>query len=223
MQQISFAFIHDEDLLRSYLEKASEKTVSLVITDNSHSMLALKVEEASVKLRLHRMFLSAGSEVRDEIACFIRNSAISTPLIRRFIDEQSFRLTGRFNPGAALRHQGRHYNLLDAFNTINREYFGERVTASITWGSKRARQRARSRTLGCYYYNSNTIRINPALDSPRCPYYYLEYIIYHEMLHADIGLDGSPGRRSYHSGIFRDRERLFRHYDRVIKLERRGL
>jgi hypothetical protein len=220
MQQLSLSFIYDEDLLRSYLEKAADKSVSLVITDNSYSILSLKEEKDSVRLRLHRIFLAAGSDIRDEIAAFIRNSSISTPLIRGFIDQNTQRLNRNLNYSAKCRHQGKHHNLMDVFSSLNREYFQGRVTASITWGSKGARRRARRRTLGSYSYDRNIIRINPVLDSTRYPKYYLEYVIYHEMLHADICVDGKSKRRSYHSRTFREREGLFRHYDKVLNLER---
>jgi hypothetical protein len=221
MQQLSLSFTHDEDLLRSYLEKAADKSVSLVITDNSYSMLSLKEEKDSVSLRLHRIFLAAGSDLRDEIAAFIRNSSISTPLIRSFIDQNTPRFNRKLNDVAKCRHQGRHHNLMDVFTSLNREYFQGKVRASITWGSKGSRRRARRRTLGSYNYDSNTIRINPVLDSRRYPKYYLEYVIYHEMLHADIYVDGTSERRSYHCRTFRKREKLFRHYHKVMKLEKR--
>jgi hypothetical protein len=204
-----------------YLEKAADRSVSLVITDNSYSMLSLKEEKDSVKLRLHRIFLAAGSDVRDEIATFIRNSSISTPLIRSFIDQNTRYLNRNFNSGVTCRHQGKYHNLKDVFSSLNREYFQGRVTASITWGSKGPRRRARRRTLGSYSYAINTIRINPVLDSTRYPKYYLEYVVYHEMLHADIFAEGTSEKQSYHCRTFRERERLFRNYDKVLKLEKR--
>jgi hypothetical protein len=184
-------------------------------------MLSLKEEEASVKLRLHRIFLSADYYVLGEIADFIRNSTISTPLTRSYINQNTHLLKRRADCNIKHRHQGRFYNLIDFFSSLNREYFMVRVNASITWGPRRPGHRAKRRTLGTYCFDRNTIRINPVLDSRSYPRYYLDYIVYHEMLHADIGFDTASGRNSYHSRKFRERERLFKHYERVLKFEER--
>lgn len=222
MQQLPLSFDLDEDGLRSYLEKASDKTVSLFITDNSYSLLTLTGGESSVKLRLHRIFLSAGYEVLAEIADFIINSRIRTPLIRIFINQNTHQIKKKSPVNAKLRHPGKYHNLLDIFNAINREYFNESINASITWGSRGPKLRAKRRTLGSYGYNSNVIRINPILDSRRVPLYYLEFIIYHEMLHADLGIDTVSGRNSFHSREFKKRERLFKHYERALNHEKRN-
>jgi predicted metal-dependent hydrolase len=106
------------------------------------------------------------------------------------------------------------------YHAINREYFGDRVSASITWGAKGPRRAAARRTLGSYCSDNNMIRINPMLDSKRIPRYFLEFIVYHEMLHADIGIKRVGKRRSVHSKEFKRLEKMFRHYDRAIAWEK---
>jgi hypothetical protein len=65
------------------------------------------------------------------------------------------------------------------------------------------------------------IKINPILDSDRVPRYFLEFVIYHEMLHADIGIEDGSGRRELHSREFRKREKLFRHYEKASAWEKK--
>ena len=60
------------------------------------------------------------------------------------------------------------------------------------------------------------IRINPRLDSARVPHYYMEFLVYHEMLHAEIGAKKVNGRRIVHSGEFKKREKEFRLYKKAI-------
>jgi hypothetical protein len=47
------------------------------------------------------------------------------------------------------------------------------------------------------------------------------YIVYHEMLHADLGIEHNGGRHSYHSREFKRREKLFKHYERSLAWEKK--
>jgi hypothetical protein len=211
----------DGDIFRGYLEKTTKKEISLVITDNSSSMLSMKKKGNSVSIRVHRIFLSAGSEVIDEIAGFIRNSRAKTPHIRQFIKQNSNQLKMRPPRKVNIKTDGNSYDLLDMFHTINREYFEGRVSSMITWGVKGPRRVAARRTLGSYCSDNNTIRINPMLDNKSIPRYFLEFIVYHEMLHADIGIRTDGIRRVMHSKEFKRREKMFEHYDRAIAWEKK--
>jgi hypothetical protein len=221
MGQLKLLFQIDEDAFRRYLEEATKKEIYLVITDNSSSMLSMKRKGNDVSIRVHRIFLSAGSEVIDEIAGFIRNSRAKTPHIRDFIRQNSHQLKKRPPRKVNIKTDGNCYDLLEMFHSINTEYFGSRVSAYITWGIKGPRRVAARRTLGSYCGNSNTIRINPMLDNRRVPMYFLEFIVYHEMLHADIGIRKDADRRLMHSKEFRKREKMFEHYDRAIAWEKK--
>jgi predicted metal-dependent hydrolase len=94
------------------------------------------------------------------------------------------------------------------------------VSCAITWGTKNPRYAARKRTLGSFSKDKNTIRINPALDRRRVPGYFVEFVVFHEMLHAFLGISEKNGRRLVHSKEFKQRERVFRHYDRAMAWEK---
>ncbi len=223
MSQLSFMFQSEEKVLRQYLEKAAGKDISLVITDNSSTVLSFKGDRKAVLLRLHRMFLSADYGVLDELAEFIRNKRKQTPLIRRFIHDNAHSIKRKPPKKITIQPQGKHYDLFKMYESINEEYFAGNVSAAITWGAWKPMRAAARRTLGSYSSLSNTIRINPLLDSKRVPRYFLELIVYHEMLHADIGIDNGAKRRSLHSREFKRREKLFKHYNRAIAWERKRL
>jgi predicted metal-dependent hydrolase len=57
------------------------------------------------------------------------------------------------------------------------------------------------------------------MDSKRVPGYFIEYVVYHEMLHAAIGIQEREGRRSIHSAEFKKREKLFKYYERAMAWE----
>jgi hypothetical protein len=63
--------------------------------------------------------------------------------------------------------------------------------------------------------------MNPLLDRRTVPRFFVEFIVYHEMLHADIGVETRNGRRRVHTWEFRRRERLFREYARAISWEKK--
>jgi predicted metal-dependent hydrolase len=219
-EQLPLPLSHDEDSLGDYLRKITGKSISLKITDNSASMLSLKTKGRIVDVRLHRMFLNAGNDVIEEIAQFIKNRKARTPLIRDFIKKSSNCLKKKPPQKLSINTQGKYYDLCEIYSKVNSEYFNGRVSASITWGTKSPRYAVRKRTLGSYSGHTNTIRINPILDKKSVPLYFVEFIVYHEMLHADIDVGTKNGRRSVHSREFRRREKLFKYYERVVAWEK---
>ncbi len=219
MRQLSLSFQPDVQSLMAYFEKAAGKKISLVITDNSTSMLSFKEHRGSAALRLHSMFLDAGTDVLDEMAVFIKNKKGKTPLINDFIRQNRHRLKNRPLRKVNIRTEGKHYSLLDMYASVNKEYFEGRISASITWGAKGPKRAARKRTLGSYSSHNNMIRINPMLDNKNVPGYFLEYVVYHEMLHADMNSGRYEGKRPVHSKEFRDRERQFRHHEKCVAWE----
>jgi hypothetical protein len=67
------------------------------------------------------------------------------------------------------------------------------------------------------------IRIHPALDRRWVPRYFLEYVMFHEMLHHLMPHTRGAGRRALHPPEFREREKEFRHYERAMAWERSHL
>jgi len=222
MFQLSLQFSNSKDTLREYLEKMTGKSVSLTLTDNSTSMLSIRTKSNSVSVRMHWMFLNADNEIIREIAKFIKTRKGRIPLIRKFISENRTCLKKReiYSIQPRIRTQGRFYNLREIFDSLNNNYFGGGITASISWGKQNSRKAVRKRTLGSYCGHTNTIRINPVLDRKNVPHYFIEYVIYHEMLHSAVTGEKKNGRKSVHTSEFRKRERLFKEYDKAISWEK---
>jgi len=221
MKQLNLFPSLDAAHLKSYFEKYVRKNVAVVVTDNSSVMLSIKTRKDLLSLRLHKMFLSAGHHVLDELACYLRNSRIKTPLIREFINSNTHRLKKKPPRKIRLIHKGEKYNLLDMFNNVNSEYFDRTISSSITWSTRSPRISVAKRTLGSYSQDIDLIRINPVLDAAKVPGYFVEYVVYHEMLHADLNSEPSIGRRKVHSGEFKRREKLFLNYDRAMAWEKK--
>jgi len=218
---MALPFTQTEQALRQILEKRLERPVSLVLTDNSTTMLSFRDRDGVLTVRLHRMFLSADSEVMDEIISYLKKRKGAMPHFRSFLRLNREDLKRKPAKKVTVRTKGRYHDLSELYDDINRTYFGNTITAAITWGSRSPRSAVRKRTVGSYSERSNTIRINPVLDRAGVPACYVAFIVYHEMLHADMGTALRGKRRSVHPREFRRREKLFAEYEQAMAWERR--
>src|SRR5262249_23445583 len=106
------------------------------------------------------------------------------------------------------------------FDALNERYFDVAVDARITWG-KAAAIRRRSIKLGSYHANEKLIRIHPALDQSFVPAYFVEFVVFHEMLHERLGTKlRMDGRRCVHPPEFRALEARFPHAAAALKWEK---
>jgi hypothetical protein len=168
------------------------------------------------------MFLRAGDGVLHEIVAYLKNRRGAMPGFRRFIRDNRAELGTKPARKIPVRTKGAFYDLSGLYDEINSEYFGNAVNAAITWGTRSPRCAVRKRTMGSYSERSHAIRINPVLDRKAVPRYYVAFIVYHEMLHAALGISVQGKRRSIHSREFRKRERLFNEYEKAMAWESGG-
>jgi len=220
--QLHLPFGHDPASLSRRLAHLSGKNIALAITDNSSSMLSAAGKNGTIRVRMHRMFLNAGDDVLEAVAGFLAGRKEFRPVIRDYIKKNAA-TEQKAGARRALAPRGSVYCLSETFARLNRAYFEDRITAGITWGRNRSRRRTRRITLGSYCSSSNIIRINPVLDRRAVPLYFVEFIVYHEMLHADLKITERNGRRRLHTKEFRIRERQFASFEKAIDWEKLNL
>ncbi|MBF0568740.1 MAG: hypothetical protein HQK95_07705 [Nitrospirae bacterium] len=207
----------DAESLRNLIENSAGRPVALTLTNNSTSMLSLRHgPKGDIYIRIHRMFLDAGAAVIKEIADFVINRGKRTPLIREFIRNNHSSPEKPSRRQRAITHEGKHHNLKLIYDCLNEEYFNRRLALDITWGRRQTKTVYRTRRLGSCDSPGSLITIHRALDKSTVPRYFVEYVVYHEMLHAAIGIKLKNGRRSIHGRDFKLRERQFRDFDRAI-------
>jgi hypothetical protein len=219
--QLALPFTPTGSALKRTLEERLGRPVSLVLTDNSTTVLSCAVRDGVLSVRLHRMFLSADSQVIGEIVSYLNNRRGPMPHFRSFLRANKEDLKRKRVKKVNLPTAGRHHDLSELYDEINQAYFDNTITAAITWGSRSPRSAVRKRTVGSYSERSNTIRINPVLDRKDVPPCYVAFIVYHEMLHADMGTALRGARRSVHPREFRRREKLFQEYEKAMAWEGR--
>lgn len=104
--------------------------------------------------------------------------------------------------------RGRVYDLERMFLRLNRRFFdGELPKPTLTWSQRRTR-----RILGHHDATHDTIVISKTLDAVDVPEWFVEYVLYHEMLHIKHPARLVKGRRYYHTNAFRTEEQRFPYY-----------
>ena len=109
--------------------------------------------------------------------------------------------------------QGTHYNLDQVFGDLNVRYFNDSlIKPTLSWS-----QTETARTLGHHDHVHDTIVISKSLDSTKIPRWVLEYVVFHEMLHARYPPRVSAGRTSYHGREFRAAEKQFERFEEAVE------
>lgn len=208
--------------LRQDLEERTGLHINLTITNNTSTLMTVRKDRTKphATLRLHRMFLQAHGATLDALASWVKNPRKRSRdgSLEEFMRENRHQIRKRMLPEATLDTQGTHFDLRELFDEVNRQFFNGTIRARITWGRLPGPpRRRRSIRFGSYVAEENLIRIHPLLDQEFVPRYFVKYIVFHEMLHADVGIKTSAsGRRSVHSPEFNRRERAYPEYDRAV-------
>lgn len=204
--------------------------LELAVTDNRSTMITVRREPGRYRLRLHRMFVHAGPEIVAALGRYVaRNERAASAELSAFIDAHQHhidehrsrapRVTAAREPAApVLLSRGQAHDLQSIFDALNARYFGGGIAARIAWASRRGHS-ARSLLLGSYAVEDRLIRIHPTLDRAIVPRFYVEWIVYHEMLHQKHPIPIVAGRRCFHTQEFRAEERLFDDYERAVRWE----
>lgn len=208
------------ELLHRELIERTGIRLRLHITNNRSTMMALRPDHRSggMRLRLHLMFLKAPEAVRAALATWIlhpRSKAAGT-VLNGFIREQRVQVKPAARRPVRLRTRGRYFDLRQIFDEVNAQFFESGIIARITWGNMPGLSRRRSIRFGSYLAEDNLIRIHPLLDQDFVPAFFVRYIVFHEMLHAFLGIEETPsGRRLVHPPKFRKIEKGYPGYERA--------
>jgi len=188
--------------------------IRLVVTDNRSTMLSARPKGGRLEVRLHHMFLTADENILDAVGEYLGDTDTrAAATIDRFVEENRARFVIPGPPQDALRWEGRHHDLRAIADDLARRHFGGDVDVRVTWGKRvQPKRRQRSLQLGTYLPEERLIRIHPVLDQPWVPGFFVESVVFHEMLHHDMPAVVRNGRRHYHTRAFRTRERSFEYH-----------
>ena len=121
--------------------------------------------------------------------------------------------------------QGRFFNLRAIFDKMNARYFRNRIKGyRIVWGRRRKVRPRETMVFGTIQEQDHIIRIHPLLDRGFVPAWFVEYVVYHEMLHSVVAdLYDAQGRRIVHHDKFFEKERRFHWFRRAKAWEQDNL
>jgi hypothetical protein len=124
-----------------------------------------------------------------------------------------------------LRDEGKHFDLRVIFDRLNARYFRGRLRGyRVVWGRRRKHRPKEYFIFGTIQEEDRVIRINPWLDQAWVPLWFLQYVLYHEMLHSVVPDETTRGRRRrIHTEEFNRRERKFPSYRRARRWEEENL
>lgn len=217
------------DLERRIASHLPAGRLALSITDNRFTMISIRRSKGPLfHVRLHHMFLDAPPHLARALARYVAvNDPEASRLLGLFIESRKRWIRrGRRQPGPpiVIEPTGDVYDLKEVFDELNGRCFAGRIEAQITWGARNHRPRRRSSIkMGSYSVEDRLIRIHPALDRRFIPRYFLEWIVFHEMLHQVHDIPVVDGRRQFHTPQFVAQERRFEHYLRARTWERENL
>lgn len=124
-----------------------------------------------------------------------------------------------------LEQEGKYFDLRAMFDRLNVRHFGGKLRGyKVVWGRRRKRLPRDYFVFGTIQEEDKIIRINPRLDQPFVPAWFLRYVLYHEMLHSVVPDEVGPsGRRRIHTAEFYRREREYPGYARARRWEEENL
>ncbi len=113
--------------------------------------------------------------------------------------------------------KGKHHDLNESFQRINRRYFGGSLEKPIlSWSPTASR-----RQLGYHDSHLNVIVISRWLDRKTVPVFFVDFIMYHELLHIVVPAEFRNGKRIVHTREFKALEKRFDHYEDAVEWLRR--
>lgn len=198
--------------------------VLLTVHDNRSTMVSFRRQPPVLKIRAHHMFLDAPPHVVRAIADYAGHGRTAAGgVLDDYIATRNGTIAVLPRKPTPLESRGRCFDLQELFNAVNAAHFENGITARIGWGRDTTGRRRRSIRLGVYDHKSREIRLHPALDRPDVPRFFVEFIIFHEMLHQVFPSARDSGRHVHHPKAFRDRERTFPKFELAMAWEKQNL
>ena len=119
--------------------------------------------------------------------------------------------------GGVPQTRGIHHDLAASFDRVNAAYFhGSMSRPHLVWSRTFA-----ARKFGHYDHARDTVMVNMVLDRKTLPECTVDFIVYHELLHKQLGIIWQSNRMGVHTPEFRERERQFKQYDQAKAIIRK--
>lgn len=217
-----------EQIFKKRLSKYLNIELDLVINENRCTMLNLLEKKRDwARLSVHKMFLDAPDPVISAIAHYVRGTRKDKQsqnlVLRGFIQQNLPRFDySHLLDKKKLASIGKIYDLKEIYHQVNKTYFANQLDLKITWYGQTGRRNRSRVTFGQYHDALRLVKIHRMLDDPFFPYFFVCFVVYHEMLHHVVpGFVDEKGFYCTHGEEFKQKERQFRHYEAAIEWEKK--
>ena len=203
------------------LAKLCPLPLHLTWHENRSAFFSCKRSRINIHLRLHRLFSRAPSPVLEALIAYaIKGDKRAGAIVRQMAHLYFSKV--RSKPDA-LEARGKVFDLQKIRDRIKMDYF-PKLEVAIGWSTHARTGAFRCITFGSYDRHRNQVRINPLLDDAEVPLYFLEFIVYHEMLHAVCPAEVDARGAVYsHTRKFRMLERKFSEFQAAKEWEKKSL
>ncbi len=226
-------FLSDDDYLKLHiktikkLQSLVEKTLKSQPSDISEIQVSLtnynglykykKTSQKKIELQLSEGFIQAETKILQEIINIVLwgKNYKAQQMIRQFGLTEKYREIilelDMITEIEVEKSQGDYYDLEQLFHQVNQQCFkGEMSKPRLTWNKILT-----YRKLGHYEPIRDRVVISRILDSCDVPSKVVAFVLYHELLHKNLGCQWVNGKRMVHTAEFKRREKDFPYYDEV--------
>ncbi len=189
--------------------------------ENKSSYLSVKKVHNRFELRLHKLFQKAPSPVLEAIVSYaVKRDASSKKIIKQMA---FLYFSQETKPSNIINSQGKYYDLQEMYDRLSVP-FPSLPQITIGWATVKKKGTFRHMTFGSYDQHTRQIRIHPLLDDLKVPKFFVEFVVFHEILHAVIPTKiNHDARCIMHSRQFRQLEKTFPEYEMAKQWEKNSL
>jgi hypothetical protein len=187
---------------------------------NLTSLYHSQVKDGHLLLSANEGFIKAPPAVMESMLWAVllpkKRQKAHLALVRNFADTPAFTSLARQVTAGPPdmddeRSRGQYYDLEASYERVNRRYFNRQLEAPrLVWGKRPSHHK-----FGHYQPATDTVLVSRTLDNPNVPEYVLDFIVYHELLHKQLGTRVSGGRRYSHTPTFKQAEQRFRKFEQA--------
>jgi len=203
------------------LEDSLNSAVDIIITKNRSVVISSRRRQGRVQVRLHQVFLRADRRIIKAVAELIgKGSKPARVMIDSYIcrHQRGIQL-GKKKKALVLSSRGKVYDLRNILRELGEKYNVPTRGIRITWSDARIRRGQETIRLGSFIREDRLIRVHPALDDEKVPKYFVEYIVYHELIHSLVKPVSRKGWTDFHPKDYYHWEKKFKDYQKAVKFE----
>lgn len=210
-------------MIKELLEKKTNLNVFVKVKEYKSTFISVTRDRNNLKISLHKLFLSAPEDILKEVINFcLKRDKTAFKVIKNFANNYFSKIdySKRINIDKFVT-KGNFFDLKQILENLSLAYFENNLNLHITWFEKPKYKKFSHFTFGSFDKSLKLIRINKLLDNSNFPFYFINYVVYHEILHSiyEVKVD-KTGRRKVHTKEFKIHEKKFPYYKEAMDFEK---